>query len=352
VPHKIDLREVRQQSEREEEFKSLRAKGHKGLPVTKLARRLVVPLFAAVLGTLLLPSECGAGQPIAFLLSPDERAYWSQSYGLMDTVVKSLLFVDAGGRNPPDWSPEFPGFMTELARRWSEGTADCASRLRRMTAPPLFRQYHEQRIRQFETTARVAVLLRETTGLLVPLIGKINGSCGKDRECRKRLATERPDLSRRWNSLWTRYNERHANLGVAFVTTDDAAESALTRINGELVARSPVRIFARLLQNLNSFGDASLAFSFQPWVIPVKVTINSNLEVSLSAETEVPTFIGVFSLSAQVAKGPGRILVVTHRGKKHVWSLGNRPFAFSVPDYTGNVDIAVGESGNVFITLW
>jgi hypothetical protein len=126
-----------------------------------------------------------------------------------------------------------------------------------------------------------------------------------------------------------------------------AMETDFQQINREVKGRLPFGSTATA-----NAPHLTVSVSYQPYFIPVKVSVNSDGEVEVSAESAVPTPVGVFSVGASVTVPFRRKrLTVIYGNKQTVFAMSDRPFVFQVVHFSGDVNIRYDDRGNVTIEL-
>ena len=99
-------------------------------------------------------------------------------------------------------------------------------------------------------------------------------------------------------------------------------------------------------------ADGQGHISFQPPVLPIIISLNSQGEVSLSIEGKIETPIGSFSIGTDTPLlENGHTLTVVIRDHKVVYSLDSRPFKLTLPAGGEGGEVRYDGRGNTVVYL-
>jgi len=135
--------------------------------------------------------------------------------------------------------------------------------------------------------------------------------------------------------------QRSAALDATF---NNFMQAEYARINKIVRARASPR------QPQRSLPALTAKIRYQPYFIPVSISIDSKGKVELSSGVSVPTPIGVFSLEANLEFKREKMLIVYYKKSKTAFKLDSRPFVFKV-NYDGVVLIEYASNGVMHVHL-
>jgi hypothetical protein len=139
-------------------------------------------------------------------------------------------------------------------------------------------------------------------------------------------------------------------LEISVLTHNTAFETLDNDINLVLCSRANISPQKRGL-NFLKFPKLEYNLSFQAALIPVKISINQNGEISLSCQGSIPILIGIVTIEQNIKFTKSPTLTIIYKQKKYVYSLGNNAYTFDVADFNGNVNITCTESGSIKIVF-
>ena len=149
-----------------------------------------------------------------------------------------------------------------------------------LKAPNLFTDYHAQYLELYDSLLEYSIVNRDFIG-----------------EC-----FDNPDYCLSLD-FSVEMSNRYPDLVSKINTNINTTSHTIDLINEEISDRMP--------NNSNQLVDYfDFSISYQPPVVPIKISLNKDGELSLSSESSIPTPIGVFSLGTEITAKDTRVLKI------------------------------------------
>lgn len=308
--------------------------------IRQLVRRHVgTPLFLVV---LLAAGACSRESVLLLVLSDDEEEYRTRYYlGTLERAAKELhrdALRAAGAAAPEDVAEAYGRVAAQRLVTWAALVRDAEV----YSAPPLYRQFHERLVERYENL-EIAVE-RDAAAFL---------AFGQQLDARLRVGMSENEFDRVVADVTAAFERDYMTALELAEAIDATSRSSLVAEDRNI--RDEIRRRASKWPSyaLGRGRAVEIAFELQwaPYIVPVRVSVNTQGEIELSGSGSIPTPIGVFTIGATIRSSESRTLRIHHGGRVHVYSLNSDQFAFDLSHYAGPVSIRYDGDGNVDIIL-
>ena len=272
---------------------------------------MIVQRLATLLLAMTLLSQGCAQYPPTF--TPEELAYWSRQKELTEEFVRLT-------RSIPATMPRGDGSFTESLREWYDWCDESDEKVeayfneaRQPTPPELFKEYHQYSLEMNRLCLAFGLdtiaMCREYAKALEKIFHK---SLGKT-EHQRRGDQITADFEAQLDELFRHYE----SLGQTYYANQT---KALESVNREL------RLRLGSGQGEEVQLKSAFSVTYQPYMVPVTVRINSRGEITFESKSAIPTPIGIFSIGAEIGTGRKHTLTMVWEGKQHVYDLSEAAF--------------------------
>ena len=283
---------------------------------------------------------CNPFEPdLSRYMSLEEKAYRDRADVLPEKLLQDIL-SPAGPPESVDTPEKARVFNEEICEQLQSRPRQLLAKLKKEKPPPLFAEYHRLQISVWENvivfTPRIVRALRRANQELFDAAYR-NESQDEFNLEKQRILKE----------MEKEVDATEHLVEISVTTHNTAFEKINSDIKSILYARAKIKPPSPKL----TLPSLDLNLGFQPYLIPVKISINQRGEVAFATQELLPTPICVFSIEQKVKFTKPRVLTIYYKNKKYLYSMDNHPFTFDVSSFQGSVGISFTEAGDLTLSL-
>lgn len=293
-------------------------------------RRTVLVL---VLSTPLLLGLASCSVPIQTVMTEDEQQYYESSNDLFEEVNQTWETVPAQIEDncapgvitdPVEIVDSCLNMMDEL----ENVLRDQNHRARKLSAPPLFDNYHAQYLLFLDGSLDLFLTFKGLYDRCWPSLKYgPNMPPGCQEEAERMEAGQYDNVVNEVDSY-------------AY-----ACDHEIDQINRELRERA-----TETSGPSSNLSAPKLYVSYQPTGIPLVITVDQTGQVFLSSEASIPTPIGVFSVGVETKTEDLHVLKIIHGGQVNLYDMGNEQFVIKL-EFIGKALVRYDGEGNIEINM-
>ncbi len=208
-----------------------------------------------------------------------------------------------------------------------------------LNPPAIFKTHHEYVLQTWKNITTISIVLNKKYKNMNYAWKQIVKTSKSSVEYNRKMKDIETQLKKITNEITIEHNR-------AIKTQESASKRVWDEINKSIRLRAGLNS-----SNISNLIQPTISLEYQPFLIPVKIGINTDGEVYLECEESIPTPIGIFSIKTDLRINKEKVLRIFYKDKKYVYKLEDKPFTFNLYEYNGSININYDENLNMSIYL-